>query len=227
MTKVLKIISIISFVMLATIMSVVGVWALSTLDFAVGGDITYKAPEPSIKFVEDEYGFYVNMGSYQGENIVWRLVGVDGSQFTGTKLPITGTCTFLLETYACSAITSAFGENDQDYANSTLRSFINGNYTNQLSISADDKTYSLITPDASGDKLWCLTQSQFYEYVLKSGTPPENLSWGYTRYWSCENGTSSSFHAKTFADGSSLPVMQGQSKTTTTVSVRTAFNLVL
>lgn len=39
MTKALKIISIISFVMLATIMSVVGVWALSTLDFMVGGDI--------------------------------------------------------------------------------------------------------------------------------------------------------------------------------------------
>ncbi len=44
MTKTFKILSAISFIALALALTFVGVWALTDLDFTVGGDITYKVP---------------------------------------------------------------------------------------------------------------------------------------------------------------------------------------
>ncbi len=44
MGKLSKIFSALSFVCLALLLSLVGVWALADLNFAVGGDITYTAP---------------------------------------------------------------------------------------------------------------------------------------------------------------------------------------
>ncbi len=41
-----RILSIVSIMALAIILTFVGVWAVADLDFAVGGDITYTAPEP-------------------------------------------------------------------------------------------------------------------------------------------------------------------------------------
>ncbi len=38
---------------LIAVLSLVGVWAVSDLDFAVGGDITYKAPEPEAQDVSE------------------------------------------------------------------------------------------------------------------------------------------------------------------------------
>ncbi|MBO5022207.1 MAG: leucine-rich repeat domain-containing protein [Clostridia bacterium] len=46
MTKTFKILSTISFIAMAIVLTFVGVWALTDLDFTVGGDITYTAPEP-------------------------------------------------------------------------------------------------------------------------------------------------------------------------------------
>ncbi len=46
MTTKFKIFSAISFIALAIVLTFVGVWALTDLDFVVGGNITYTAPEP-------------------------------------------------------------------------------------------------------------------------------------------------------------------------------------
>lgn len=54
MTKTFKILSTISFIAMAIVLTFVGVWAITDLDFAVGGDITYTAPVPETKD-ESEY----------------------------------------------------------------------------------------------------------------------------------------------------------------------------
>jgi hypothetical protein len=52
MTKTIKIFTAISFIAMAIVLTFVGVWALTDLDFTVGGDITYTAPvdEPALTF---------------------------------------------------------------------------------------------------------------------------------------------------------------------------------
>ncbi len=230
-----KIVSMLSFVALAIVLTFVGVWAIADLDFVVGGNITYTAPKPL--FSQDENGFYVTMGTYDGNGVVWRLIGIDGKQFAGSTCPTAGTCTFLLETFACSAITSILGENanytTDGYNISTLRSFIKDEYLSLLDISANNEIYSLITPVAFGgeeDKLWCLSKEEFLAMVRgptdggNGVAPSENLSWGFTRYWSRTLGSSSG-QFSAFADGSSMPVLSYS--TTIENSVRPAFNIVL
>lgn len=47
MSKIVKIFQIISFACLGLMLTFVGVWAMTDLDFTVGGDITYTAPQSS------------------------------------------------------------------------------------------------------------------------------------------------------------------------------------
>ncbi len=134
MTKTFKIFSIISFIAMAIVLTFVGVWALTDLDFAVGGDITYTAPTPKINLQQDDNGFYVTMGTYNNAPVVWRLVGLDGEHFDGTTAPISGTGTFILETAECSAITCALDADSNEYINCDIRAYLNGEYVNALNL---------------------------------------------------------------------------------------------
>ncbi len=53
MTIKFKILSAISFISLAIVLTFVGVWAVTDLDFSVGGNITYTAPVEEIKDVSN------------------------------------------------------------------------------------------------------------------------------------------------------------------------------
>ncbi len=140
MTKTFKILSAISFIAMAIVFTFVGVWALTDLDFTVGGDITYTAPKP-YELIQDEKGFYVEMGTYQGNPVKWRLVGIkengatETTKFTGSTAPTSGTGTFILETNLGAY--KAFGSIDDDwmngnngnndYSTSYIREYLTGN----------------------------------------------------------------------------------------------------
>ncbi len=143
MTKTIKILSTISFIAMAIVLTFVGVWALADLDFTVGGDITYTAPEPQINLQQDGNGFYVTMGTYNNAPVVWRLVGMDGNRFTGTTAPTNGIGTFVLETYVAQR--KEFDADSSDYATSDIRTYLNGDYKTLLNL-ANDTTYKAITP---------------------------------------------------------------------------------
>ncbi len=147
MTKTFKILTTISFIAMAIVLTFVGVWALTDLDFTVGGDITYTAPKPTINLQQDANGFYVTMGTYNNSPVVWRLVGIKESgankttKFTGTTKPTSGTGTFILETYATEE--KEFDESSNDYATSDIRAYLNGDYITTLNL-ANDATYNAI-----------------------------------------------------------------------------------
>ncbi|MBO5022269.1 MAG: hypothetical protein J6C53_02185, partial [Clostridia bacterium] len=149
MTKTFKILSTISFIAMAIVLTFVGVWALTDLDFTVGGDITYTAPKPTINLQQDPSGyFYVEMGTYNEEAVRWRLVGVDGAKFTGSSAPASGTTgTFILETLIDrNALGYVFDETNysNEYATSDIRTYLNGEYKTFLNLT-DDATYNAIT----------------------------------------------------------------------------------
>ncbi len=100
MTKTFKILSAISFIALAIVLTFVGVWALTDLDFTVGGNITYTAPEPEVldksqypmlsftitdsinKYVEVEAG----STSPTGDIIIPQTVLISGVEYTTTSI---------------------------------------------------------------------------------------------------------------------------------------------
>ncbi len=145
MTKTFKIFSIISFIAMAIVLTFVGVWALTDLDFAVGGDITYTALKPTINLQQDDKGFYVTMGHTDTiSEIKWRLVGVEGERYTSTTKPAAGSVgTFILETN--TGITHVYDETNSsnEYATSDIRTYLNGDYVTKLGLS-DDSTYNAI-----------------------------------------------------------------------------------
>ncbi len=126
MTTKFKILSTISFIALAVVLTFVGVWALTDLDFIVGGNITYTAPESEsiLKYDEENGYFYVEMGTYEEKPVIWRLVGLDGNKFTGSTAPTSGTGTFILETYTNTW--HVFDETNfsNAYATSDIRTYL-------------------------------------------------------------------------------------------------------
>ena len=155
MTKTFKILTTISFIAMAIVLTFVGVWALTDLDFTVGGDITYTAPEPQINLQQDPSGyFYVEMGTYNNSAVRWKLVGVDGAKFTGSSAPASGTTgTFILETLIdCNALNYVFDETNysNEYATSDIRTYLNGDYKTFLNLT-DDATYNEITERSVAD----------------------------------------------------------------------------
>ncbi len=165
MSKTFKIFTAISFIAMAIVLTFVGVWALTDLDFAVGGDITYTAPLPH-GLKKDEKGFYLEMGTYNNASIVWRLVGFDGNKFSDTTVPTSGTATFILETNISKTL--IFGSfvnknGNNDYSTSYIREYLtgnssyaldyngnvdntdNGSFLADFNIAEDDAVYSAIT----------------------------------------------------------------------------------
>ncbi len=133
------------FICLAMVLTLVGIWAVADLDFAVGGDITYKAPKPQINLQQDENGFYVTMGYTDTiSEIKWRLVGLDGNKFAGTTAPTSGIGTFILETYVAKTKEFESTGTYNDYSTSTVRDYLNGEYITELNLT-DDATYNAIT----------------------------------------------------------------------------------
>lgn len=97
-----KILSSISFIALAIVLTLVGVWAVSNLDFDVTGDITYTAPEPEtvtqdkvpyLKFsitdaTAKTVSVSVNHSATMPEEItIPARVEMDGAIYTVTSIP--------------------------------------------------------------------------------------------------------------------------------------------
>ena len=168
---------------MAIVLTFVGVWALTDLDFTVGGDITYTAPEPQINLQQDPSGyFYVEMGTYNEEAVRWRLVGIKESggsettKFTGTTAPSAGSVgTFILETY--TIIPHAFNETESsnEYATSDIRTYLNGDYITALNL-ANDTTYNAIAERSVADMYtdigwnWYQRNSSYAENAVYSIT---------------------------------------------------------
>ncbi len=191
MTTKFKILSSISFIALAIVLTFVGVWALTDLDFTVGGNITYTAPEQSGEPV------YITMGSYGGQDVQWKLIGVNGEHFAGGDMPTSGTGTFILETNL--GITLYYDEGDMyddpsnDYYSSDIRSYLLNDFVSSLSLSSNniyknitartmtdlytdigwnanpsvEEIYSVTTTASASDKLWLLSVKEVY--VLLGG----------------------------------------------------------
>ncbi len=180
-----KILSSIAFMSLAIVLTFVGVWALTDLDFIVGGNITYTAPEQ----VGDPV--YITMGSYGGQDVQWKLIGVDGEHFAGGDMPTSGIGTFILETNL--GITLYYDEGDiyddpsNDYYSSDIRSYLLNEFVSSLSLSSnniyknitartmtdlytdivwkcdsDGEILSISTTKADSDKLWLLSAKEIY-----------------------------------------------------------------
>ena len=62
MPKTFKIFTAISFTVMAIVLTFVGVWALTDLDFSVGGDITYTAPK-----TEETKGYTITLQVVEGD----------------------------------------------------------------------------------------------------------------------------------------------------------------
>ncbi len=76
MTKTFKILTAISFIALVLALTFVGVWALTDLDFAVGGDITYTAPvAPSVDAEDVSYLTF----TYDDTTLTASVIGFDNS----------------------------------------------------------------------------------------------------------------------------------------------------
>ena len=138
MTTKFKILSIISFIALAVVLTFVGVWAVTDLNFMVGGDITYTAPEQA----GDPP--YITMGSYNGQDVQWKLIGVDGNHFAGGDMPTSGMGTFILETNL--GITKQYYDDSDyyDYYESELRAYLLGDFVSTLSLT-NNTIYKNIT----------------------------------------------------------------------------------
>lgn len=189
MTTKFKILSAISFIAMAIVVTFVGVWAITDLDFSVGGDITYPAPEPK--------GPIITMGEYQGEQVEWKLIAVDGVRYTGDELPTSGVGTFFLQTASCTDLKCAFDielETD-DYAQSDIREYLKNQYLSTLNLNGNEIynkitprtvadmyidigwntggnsnydaniVYSISTTNKESDKLWLLSAKEVYEWV--------------------------------------------------------------
>ncbi len=128
-------------------MSVTDKTANATMtNFAVVFNMQLSDTKPSI-LKQDEKGFYVTMGTYNENPVIWRLVGLDGEKFTGTTAPTSGTGTFILETYTETTYVFNSSSNN-DYATSDIRTYLTkesvGGYIKSLNISATDEVYSKI-----------------------------------------------------------------------------------
>ena len=155
MTTKFKILSSVSFIALAIVLTFVGVWALTDLDFTVGGNITYTAPKPSITLYWDSANsyWYVKMGSTDTiSEIKWRLVGLDGERYTSSTKPTSGQGTFILETYVSTTNSSfnASTSDGNDYATSDIREYLKGDYVTALNL-ANDETYKAIDPRSASE----------------------------------------------------------------------------
>lgn len=183
MTTKFKILTSITFIALAIVLTFVGVWAIADLDFAVGGDITYIAPEPQEPII--------TMGEYQGEKVEWKLIAVDGNKFNGTTMPSSGIGTFIISTGSCQYITEYFHDEMEmvEYENATIRDYLKNEYIATLNLS-NDATYNKIqartikdmckgsgydmdtgevydktSTSTESDKLWLLSVKEMYEWV--------------------------------------------------------------
>ncbi len=153
MTTKFKILSSIAFIALAIVLTFVGVWALADLDFTVGGNITYTAPEPSVELYRDETDtyWYVKMGSTADvSEIRWRLVGLNGERYTSSTKPTSGTGAFILETYVAKYKEFESAGSYNDYSISTVREYLKGDYLTELNLT-NDVTYKAITPRSITD----------------------------------------------------------------------------
>ncbi len=105
--------------------------ASASVEYDFTFDLRDVTAEPSL-LKQDSKGFYVTMGTYQGDPVKWRLVGLDGNKFTGTTAPTSGTGTFILETYVRKIKTfgsylSLPAQGNNDYSTSYIREYLTGN----------------------------------------------------------------------------------------------------
>ncbi len=108
-----------------------------------------------LKYDADAGYYYVEMGTYSGSAVRWRLVGVKESgasettKFTGSTAPSAGSVgTFILETYATES--KSFDANNSDYATSDIREYLNGDYKTFLNLT-NDATYNAIAERTVAD----------------------------------------------------------------------------
>ncbi len=153
----------------------------ASVDYDFNFDLRDASAQAPVKLQQDANGFYVTMGTYNDSPVVWRLVGLDGSKFTGTTAPTSGTGTFILETTACSAITHAFDADSNDYATSDIRAYLNGDYITDLNL-ANDATYNAITAreisDLYTDMAWRTDDNyQVEDCTLPSGATGADKLW--------------------------------------------------
>ncbi|MBO5022603.1 MAG: hypothetical protein J6C53_03935 [Clostridia bacterium] len=191
MTKTFKMLTTISFIAMAIVLTFVGVWAITDLDFSVGGDITYTAPEPK--------GPIITMGEYQGEAVEWKLIAVDGQKFNGETLPTSGIGTFIISTVNCIYITAYFHDELEmvEYEDASIRDYLKNEYVSTLNLSsdttynkikartmkdlavdagynynglassshADNEVYDKTSTSTESDKLWLLSVKEAYEWL--------------------------------------------------------------
>ncbi|MBO5022636.1 MAG: hypothetical protein J6C53_04110, partial [Clostridia bacterium] len=110
----------------------------------------------NVDLKQDPSGYYyVEMGTYQGNPVKWRLVGIKESgasettKFTGSTAPSAGSVgTFILETLMVETADkqkfNASSSDGNDYATSDIRTYLNGEYKTFLNLT-DDATYNAIT----------------------------------------------------------------------------------
>ena len=125
-------------------------------NFAVVFNMQLSNSKPiDLKYDEDAGYYYVEMGTYQGNPVKWRLVGVkeegasETTKFTGSTAPSAGSVgTFILETLMVETADkqkfNASRSDGNNYATSDIRKYLNGDYITALNL-ANDATYNAIT----------------------------------------------------------------------------------
>ncbi len=191
MTKTFKILTTISFIAMAIVLTFVGVWAITDLDFAVGGDITYTAPEPK--------GPIITMGEYQGEAVEWKLIAVDGQKFNEEMRPARGMGTFILKTYVDKGVYFHEEWEMVEYENATIRDYLKNEYLATLNLSNDDlynkiqartiqdmckgsgydmdtcEVYDKTSTSTESDQLWLLSVKEAYEWIGSGVVGTDNI----------------------------------------------------
>ncbi len=134
----------------------------------------------AVDLKQDTSGYYyVEMGTYQGNPVKWRLVGVDGERYTSSTKPTSGKGTFVLETYTTED--KAFDSSSNDYATSDIRAYLNGDYITALNL-ANDATYNAISAreisDLYNDMAWRIDDNyQVEDISLPSGALGADKLW--------------------------------------------------
>ena len=138
----------------------IGVYAVNLISLNVDFDVNIIPVKQNI-LQQDDRGWYVTMGKYNDEDVIWRLVGIKEEGATETirfdsstmLKPTSGTGTFILETSACSEITTVFNSVSSainNYSETSIRDYLATTYVEMLYL-ADDTTYNAISPRTIAD----------------------------------------------------------------------------
>ncbi len=184
---------------IATKTTAVYTFSFKVNDTNAGANLTYnfefdlrdekheeEASAVDLKYDADAGYYYVEMGTYSGSAVRWRLVGVKESgasettKFTGSTAPSAGSVgTFILETYVTEykAFNASYSDGN-DYATSDIRDYLNGDYITYLGL-ANDATYQAITAreisDMYTDMAWRVDDANQVEDLTTSVTGADKL----------------------------------------------------